>query len=610
MDKSFKDKILERVDIVAVVGERVDLTRKGKDYVGLCPFHDDHKPSMSVSPSKQIFKCWSCGAGGDVIRFVQLHQRVTFPEALAILARRAGVELHSGPQDTQAARTREGIQAAVNWACQHFQRNFASSEGQRAREYARSRGLTQETVDRFGLGFAPDRWDDLLQAARRAGLGDNVLHQAGLVVTNDSGRTYDRFRNRLIFPIRDRMGRPIAFGGRTLGDDPAKYLNSPETPLFSKSRVLYGLDLARRSIEKEGAAIIVEGYMDAVLLVQHGFGNVLATLGTALTEAHAELLRPLAKALYLCFDGDEAGIRAAERAVEVALRSQAEIRVVLLAEGEDPADCVLGRGPEGFAAALNAARDALEFKWSQTLRSFDRGDARGRRQAVEQYLQFVAGAALAGGVDPLGQDLLVGRLSDLLGVPKTEVFERLEREKRTRHRATPREPAAAGESGYEASLRGLPAGLITAVETVLGLLVRSAVAWRWVDDAVGQGVEHSETWTRLYRVLVDVHQDLGEYSLRDVVERCEDGAVCELVHRAAARAAGLDPSAEVCEAARARLAAEVGVLRMSELRRALQGGAAGEAADAVRAFRALHECARGKESVLAPAQRWSTPRRP
>lgn len=610
MDKSLKDKILERVDIVAVVGERVDLTRKGKDYVGLCPFHDDHKPSMSVSPSKQIFKCWSCGAGGDVIRFVQLHQRVTFPEALAILARRAGVELHSGPQDAQAARTREGIQAAVTWACEHFRRNLAGSEGQRAREYARSRGLTQETVDRFGLGYAPDRWDDLLQAARRAGLADNVLHQAGLAVTNDSGRTYDRFRNRLVFPIRDRMGRPIAFGGRTLGDDPAKYLNSPETALFSKSRVLYGLDLARRSIEKEGAAIIVEGYMDAVLLVQHGFGNVLATLGTALTDAHVELLRPLAKALYLCFDGDEAGIRAAERAVEVALRSQAEIRVVLLAEGEDPADCVLGRGPAGFAAALNAARDALEFKWSQTLRSFDRGDARGRRQAVEQYLQFVAGAAVAGGVDPLGQDLLVGRLSDLLGVPKSEVFERLEREKRTRRRATASETAVAGESGYEASIRGLPAGLITAVETVLGLLARSAAAWRCVDDAVGQGVEHSETWTRLYRVLVDVHQDLGEYSLRDVVERCEDGAVCELVHRAAARVAGLDSSAEVCEAARARLAAEVGMLRMGDLRRALQGGAAGETADAVRVFRALHECARGKESVLAPAQRWNAPRRP
>lgn len=605
MDKSLKDKILESVDIVAVVGERVDLTRKGKDYVGLCPFHDDHKPSMSVSPSKQIFKCWACGAGGDVIRFVQLHQRVGFQEALAILAPRAGIDLRGEPKDAHAARTREALQAAVTWACQHFQRNLASDTGRSAREYAVGRGLSADTIERFGLGLAPDRWDDLLQAGRRAGLNDSVLQQAGLIVKNDSGKTYDRFRHRLIFPIRDRMGRPIAFGGRTLGDDPAKYLNSPETALFSKSRVLYGLDLARRAIEKEGAAIIVEGYMDAVLLSQHGIGHVLATLGTALTEAHVDLLRPLAGKLYLCFDGDEAGVRAAERAVEVALRSQGEVRVVLLEQGQDPADCILARGAEGLVALLNAARDALEFKWSQTLKLFDGSDQRGRRLAVEQYLQFVAGAALAGGVDPLAQDLLIGRLSDVLGVPKAEVFERLDRQKRARHRSAARPLATTEESGYEASVRGLPAGLITVVETVLGLLLRGADTWQWVDDTVGQGVELSETWARLYRVLVDVHHDLGEYSLRDVVERCDDGALCELVSRAAARAAGLEPLAEAFEANRARLASEVGVLRMSALREGSRGAAGGGEAEAARAFRSLCEAARGKESVLTPAQRWN-----
>jgi DNA primase len=266
MDNSLKDKVLEATDIVEVVGERVTLTRRGKDFVGLCPFHPDHKPSLAVSPSKQIFKCWSCGAGGDAIRFVQLRDRVDFREALVTLARRAGIELRSSPADRQSAELREQLQAAVIWARQHFQRNLLSAPGgQHALAYALQRGLTPQTIERHGLGLAPDAWDDLLNAARRTGLRLEVLQQAGLIATNESGKTYDRFRNRLIFPIADALGRPVAFGGRTLGDDPAKYLNSPETVLFSKSRVLYGLDLARSSIEERKAVIVVEGFLDAAL---------------------------------------------------------------------------------------------------------------------------------------------------------------------------------------------------------------------------------------------------------------------------------------------------------------------------------------------------------
>jgi DNA primase len=604
MDNSLKDKVLEAIDIVDVVGERVALTRKGKDYVGLCPFHPDHRPSFSVSPAKKIFKCWSCGVGGDVIRFVEKFERVDFRAALLLLAARAGIQLQQSPADRQSSQAREGLLATVTWAREHFQHNLRStSAGARARDYALSRGLTAETIQRFGLGFAPDGWDDLLQAAQRKGIRAELLNRAGLVATNDKGKTYDRFRNRLIFPIADPSGRTIAFGGRTLGDDPAKYLNSPETVLFSKSRVLYGLDLARRAIQKQDAAIVVEGYMDAVLLSQFGFEHVVATLGTAMTDAHGKLLRPLACTLYLCFDGDEAGLRAADRAAEVALHTQVQVRVVVLETYKDPADCLVAAGAAGFAAQLNRAVDALEFKWSKALTAFGRGDQRGRRAAVEEFIRFVAGATVSGGIDPLQQNLLVGRLSDLLGVPAEDVFDLLVRE---RHLL--RQPQAGGlaaadgsVSDYEVTIRGLSAGLVTAMESVFGLLLTGATCWPLVDDVVACGTDRSETWRRLYGLLLEVHANVGDYSIGDVVSRCDDSALCELVSRARTRVAGSAPGAEAFSTARNRLAEEMGVLRVGDLRDDLRrSGGEDEAA-----FRALLASAREAASSFSVETRLS-----
>lgn len=599
MDNSLKDKVLDSTDIVEVVGERVQLTRRGREFVGLCPFHPDHNPSLSVNPQKGIFKCWSCGAGGDVIRFVQLRDRVGFREALDALARRAGIELRAAPAERRQSQLREEIQAAVAWARRHFQRNLAAETvGRRAREYAAQRGLAPETIARHGLGLALDAWDDLLAAARRAGLRDEVLRLAGLVLSNENGKTYDRFRNRLIFPISDALGRPVAFGGRTLGDDPAKYLNSPETVLFSKSRVLYGLDLARRAIEQSGAVLVVEGYLDAVLLHQHGFENAVATLGTALTDAHAKVLRPLAGTIYLCFDGDEAGRRAADRAVELALRTRADVRVAVLPAGQDPADCVTAGGPAALEAVLKGARDALEFKWTQALSAFGAGGPRARRAAVEDFVQFVATISVAGGVDPLQQSLLTGRLSDLLGVSPDAVFELLAGAKRTVRRRPPGQTGPAVEmSEYEASIRGLPGGLVTAVESLLGLLLEHPGCWRLVDDAVAGAVALSQTWQRLYRLLVDAHEELGEYSMKDVIARCEDSALCELVGRARARSVGAASPAEHFEAARVRLGADLDALRMSDLRGAIRGS------EDVAAYEACRGLTRGRESALAPEAR-------
>jgi DNA primase len=605
MDNSLKDRVLDAVDIVAVIGERVRLTRKGKDYLGLCPFHPDHKPSLSVSPSKRLYKCWSCGAGGDVIRFVEKIERVDFREALAKLAERAGIELRpSTPGDQRSEQLRTELRATIAWAQQHFQRNLANTPGgQAAHEYARRRGLSDETIERFSLGFAADAWDDLLGAARKTGLRLELLEQAGLVATNEGGRSYDRFRNRLIFPINDASGRTVAFGGRALGDDPAKYLNSPETGLFSKSRVLYGFDLARRAIEKQKAAIIVEGYMDAVLLVQHGFEHVVATLGTALTDAHVKLLRPLTERIFLCFDSDAAGVRAADRAVELTLRSQLAVQVVAL-EDKDPADCVVAAGAAGFEARLKDAVDALQFKWLQAVKSLGDRGGQSRRAALEEYVEFVAGMSSAGGLNPLDQNLVIGRLSELLGVPPDEVFALFARARRAIRRPDSKVGSAEAVSEYAASVRAMPAGLVTAAESVLGLLLRDNRYWPAVSDAVAAGMTHSETWQRLYEVLVEVHQDVGEYSLEDVMAHCEDSALCELIERALARVLDRETDVEAFAAARDRLTSELDVLRMGDLRTNVHAEQArGQDADAT--FQSLCEMARKHHAALSADRRRS-----
>lgn len=603
MDNSLKDKVLEAIDIVDVIGERIALKRRGKEFLGLCPFHADHRPSLSVSPQKQIFKCWSCGAGGDVIRFVELYDRVGFRDALAALARGAGIDQRVTAADRGADRLRGELRAALAWARDRFRANLHNTPaGVRAREYAAERGLSPATIDAFNLGLAVDDWQDMHHAAGQAGLRDEILQQAGLLTTNEQGRTYDRFRNRLVFPIADALGRPVGFGGRTLGDDPAKYLNSPETVLFSKSRILYGFDVARQAIDQQRSAIVVEGYLDAVLLHQHGFRNAVATLGTSLSEAHAKLLRARADTLYLCFDGDRAGADAASRAVEVALQSQTAVRVVLLDAGTDPADCVQAGGCEAFAEKLKGARDALEFKWSQTLKAFGEGGPQARRAAVEAFLKFVAGAAAGGGVDPLQQNLLVGRLGDLLGVPGEAVFELLTRARRPVVRRGAGEPAGVdGASAYDRSIRGLPGGLISAVETVFGLLVIDASCWRGVDDNVVRAARYSQTWEQLYRVLLEVHEDLGEYSLGEVVARCDDSAVCELVGRAQERVAGLSGADEHFAAARDQLVSELDVLRVRDRREELRQSG-GEDAEA---FRSLQAVLRRQHSPLPVERRWN-----
>lgn len=603
MGNSLKEQVLSSVDIVDVVGERVALTRRGKDLVGLCPFHNDHKPSLSVSQSKQIFKCWACGAGGDAIRFIQLYQRVDFREALAILAHRAGIEMRRQARGTAASgKQRDELRKILEWACGHFRRNLQDDrKGAAAREYARARGLTPATLERFKLGLAGGPWRDLLDAARRAAIPTEQLEAAGLIVTSQKSSVYDRFRTRLMFPIADGFGRLVAFGGRTLTDETPKYLNSPETPLFNKSRTLFALDRTREAIRKTREAIVVEGYMDAVLLHQHGLENVVATLGTALSDAHARLLAPLADRVILCFDSDEAGRRAADRAVETALREKLDVRVAVMPAGEDPADCVLRIGAEGLRSVLQSAAGALEFKWAGTVAALSEGGGRGQREAVSAFIGFLARVVSRGGIDPIQQGLLVSRLSELLRLPAETIYEALATAHRKGSHAEARKHAEhiSETSSYDASVRGLPAGLVAATEELCGLILEEPSLYGRVEESLGVAAQFCDAFARFYEVASRAARSDGIPRQEAMIAACDDAMLLDFIGRSRRRVRGRCVSEEYASDVAARLEYEVECLQAARLKRELErSGTASPDRDS-ESFRAFLELTRRQAGVFS-----------
>jgi DNA primase len=418
--------IKQAIDIVALMGEYLPLQRAGSKFKSLCPFHDDHNPSLEINPERQSFKCWSCGAGGDVFDFVQRMDRVEFPEALRMLADRAGIVLEAAERGPLAEEgpSKSDLLSAVAWAEAEFIAALASGPGAEAREYAAGRGLSRASVERFRLGFAPDERGWLQARARRAGIGADVLEAAGLIARHpESGLARDRFRGRLIFPIRDMSGRPIAFGGRALprveaswaerGQKIAKYLNSPETLLFQKRRTLYAADLAREAARRSGWVAVVEGYTDVIAAHQAGIENVVGTLGTALGDDHMGLVRRLADRAVLVFDGDEAGQKAVDRALELFLGHALEVRVLTLPDGQDPCDFLLAPGgAEAFRALVDQCRDPLIFAIDRAADRHDLNSPEGTRQAAETVLALLARVPSS---PHAGLDLKVAKALDTLG---------------------------------------------------------------------------------------------------------------------------------------------------------------------------------------------------
>lgn len=358
LSRNVLDRVREVADIIQVIGEVVTLRKAGRNYLGLCPFHGERTPSFNVSREKGTYYCFGCKKGGDVIDFVMEVERVDFPEAVERLASRFGVELPLASPEARRQRDEgEEIAATLEAAQALFSKRLSED---RPRHFLEQRGVTLETAADFGLGYAQAEWRSLYDELHRR-FADRTLIAAGLVVEGEGGRTWDRFRDRVTIPIRSQRGRIIAFGGRTLGDDPAKYINSPETPLFSKSRVLYSYDRAVRAFVDSNRAIVVEGYFDCIALQHAGFCEAVATLGTALSEHHARELARKVPEVVVCFDGDNAGRQAARAAVRTLLSVGIGVRVLLLPADTDPDDVVRREGAAGFGQRIVGALGAAAF---------------------------------------------------------------------------------------------------------------------------------------------------------------------------------------------------------------------------------------------------------
>lgn len=489
-------------DIVEVVSEIVSLKRSGNNYLGLCPFHSEKTPSFTVSPDKQIFHCFGCGTGGNVFSFLMKQEGLTFPEAVRTLARRYGVaiprrEMTPGEKDRLEERRR--LLAIHRMAAEYFREALQRGTGsERARGYLENRGFTRETLGMFDIGYAPAGWDNLLRHLKSKRVPEALIEKCGLAVArkNRSG-CYDRFRDRIVVPICDLRGEIVGFGGRVLDDGLPKYLNSPETALYSKSRSLYGLHLARTACREFGSVFVVEGYFDLIALVQHGVRNVVATLGTALTAEHARVLRGLigeGGRVILVFDSDEAGIRAARRGVEVFDNAQVNAQVLVLESGHDPDSFVFRYGADAFRQAAENSQAAVLFLLETAIEKHG-NSVEGTVRIIEEMT-----APLASINDTVERSLYVKRVAERLGVDEVDVRQTLRRcfaEKRSAGRGsrTP-ESRVPSEAADPLRLNRMEAEIVAMMLQVPAMLpeIRSS-------NAVA--LFHSETMQQVGRRILD-----------------------------------------------------------------------------------------------------------
>lgn len=403
-----KERVRQSIDIVDLVSSYVQLRREGRGYKALCPWHDDSRPSLQINPDRQSFKCWVCDIGGDVFSFMMKMENVDFREALQMLAERAGISLKpdppSDPRDGSSVASgnfdKRQLLAAMQWAVETYHRFLRQADAAAsARKYLQGRGITDESITQFKLGVAPDDWEWIAKQPKPSDFSPALLERVDLIGRKQSGGFYDRFRGRLLFPIFDPQGRPVALGGRILPElakpDAAKYINSRETPLFTKSKMLYGLHTARNAIGKSGQALVMEGYTDCIVAHQCGFTNAVAVLGTALGADHIQLLRRFNDEMCIVsvLDGDDAGRKRANEVLELFVAANADLRILTLPDNLDPCDFLLAHGAQQFGPLIERAPDALEHAFSVATTGIDlKNDVHASTRAVEQLLGVIARA--------------------------------------------------------------------------------------------------------------------------------------------------------------------------------------------------------------------------
>ncbi|MDQ3754580.1 MAG: DNA primase [Acidobacteriota bacterium] len=394
LPQTFIDDLRRQADIVRVINDYVSLKKKGANWMACCPFHQEKTPSFSVNPAKDIFFCFGCQKGGSVFNFVMEMERVSFPEAIRIVAEKANVALPQMEEDKRFESRRKEADEVIElngWALEWWERQLDEGhpEAKAAREYVEGRGISDETRRKFRLGYAPDSWDALGACLKKKGASASQIERSGLVVKKDAGGFYDRFRGRVMFPVLDAQGRPVAFGGRVMETGEPKYLNSPETACYTKGRHLYGLHQTREEIRKKKFAILVEGYLDLIVPYQFGVRNMVASLGTALTPEQAKLLGRFARRVVVNYDGDKAGVKAAQRAIETLLTEDFEIKVLVLPDNADPDEFIRAHGIEAYHERRGAALSYIQFVLDQALRERNLHRPADKAAAVEEALPFV-----------------------------------------------------------------------------------------------------------------------------------------------------------------------------------------------------------------------------
>ena len=392
--QTFLDDLKRQADIVRVVQDYVQLKKKGANWMACCPFHKEKTPSFSVSPAKEIFYCFGCHKGGSVFNFVMEMERVSFPEAIKLVAEKSGVPLPKLIDDSRFEAKRHEADDVIQlnkWALEFWEQQLESSgEARIARDYLLRREITEETCKTFHLGYAPDSWDALSTHLRQKGAAQEQIDRSGLVAKKEeTGRTYDRFRGRLIFPVLDIQGKPIAFGGRTLKDEDAKYINSPETAAYVKGRNLFGLNLTRDEIRRNGFAILVEGFLDLIVPYQFGVRNVVASLGTALTPDQARLMSRFARKVVVNYDGDNAGVQAAKKAIEILLAEDLEVKILVLPDNSDPDEFIRKAGVSEYQRQRGLAQPHIQFVIDQAIRDRKLSNPADKEAAIDEVLPYI-----------------------------------------------------------------------------------------------------------------------------------------------------------------------------------------------------------------------------
>lgn len=532
MQPDAKAQVLAATDIVQLIAKTVALKKRGKDYVGLCPFHQEKTPSFHVAPDRQFFYCYGCKKGGNAIDFVIERDRVEFIDALKMLAEDARIELPKFGGSKEKTSEKLKLLDAQVAASKFFRKVFLlDSRGKPARDYMRGRGFTDATLDEFKVGFAPESWDALKDSPEVKEFDPHLLAQAGLLkVREQGGGHYDTFRDRVMFPIRDEMGKTIAFGGRVLpgSDNPAKYLNSPETPLFSKSRCTYGLDLARQRIVETRTAVIVEGYTDVLMAHQYDVRNVVSVLGTALTEQHVNLLRRFADRIVLLFDADTAGEGAADRSLELFLTQPIEIAIATLPDGKDPDEVLIEAGKAGFEGIIQRATPALDYLWERLYRQYvtNQNDLTGQSRTIDEFLSRIASVNVET-IDRMRLSAAMARASKLTQIPTEELL------RRVRSLSGPKKNAGNSRPSLP---RDSHRPTVTAREKterhLIGAILNEPEHWNDVQKQVEFKDIATASLRRLAEVMWDVYRNEGALPLNEFLDLLESDLKSQAVESA------------------------------------------------------------------------------